>query len=284
MGKVIHENCTNDVWLLLLKYLLREGISVNPRGLACYESLGVQTIIPMDYPIVTIAPRKLGYRFLFAEAWWILTGRNDVASIKPYSARISQFSDDGETFFGAYGPKIQEQLSYVIDKLVSDPHSRQAVINIWREYPPQSKDYPCTLSIQFMIRNDKLYCIDTMRSSDAWLGWPYDIFNFSMLSAFIALELKKYTGIKYNLGNLIMNIGSSHLYIDNFVDANECVANPWPVMYKHAEPFLYEPLSPTKRWDSAQKLVEHLLCIAEQRVDDLEDNWCSELAAGIYNK
>jgi len=208
----------NSTWLALLYYISQYGIEARPRDMLVKERLGVQTRFSMQHPVVNNHERKIGRRFLAGEAWWILSGRNDVESISPYSSQIANFSDDGYAFFGAYGPKIVDQMTYVVGSLISDPDTRQAVINIWRESPRKSKDVPCTLSVQFLLRDGFLCVVDTMRSSDIWLGWPYDAFNFSMLGAYVALRLRE-VGIPVKLGDLIMNFGSSHLYERNFEDA-----------------------------------------------------------------
>lgn len=221
----------DHAWLALIKKVVRDGKHTKPRGLTCKEIIGHQTVVDMNYPVVTTRP-KLGYRFLAAEAWWILRGKNDVASIAPYSRHIANFSDDGETFFGAYGPKIIDQLPYVINSIIDDMWCRQAVLDIWRPCPPKSKDIPCTLSAQFLLRPQvdglgieslKLHCIDTMRSSDAWLGWPYDVFNFSMLSACVALALRLRLGKRIDLGTLTLTAGSQHLYVHPKVDGNNSI-------------------------------------------------------------
>lgn len=214
---------TNTEWQAALSALMQGGQSVSPRGIPCRELLGYQTVIPMNDPVVTIPQRKLGYKFMAAEAYWILSGDNRVATIAPYSKKIAQFSDDGKTFFGAYGPKIHEQLDYVTHKLRDDPYSRQAVINIWRENPPQTKDVPCTISVQWLIRDGKLHCIDTMRSSDIILGWPYDVFNFSMMSLWICCVLRTAYGLKLRLGNLYLTAGSLHLYESDEAVARQCI-------------------------------------------------------------
>lgn len=271
-------NSATDTWFKLIDALLlcSHGI-VRPRNNDCFEFMGLQTVTPMCNPILCAKHRNIGYRFMFAEAWWILTGRDDVASIHPYSKNIAQFSDNFTTFFGAYGPKIVQQLPYVIAKLAIDNDTRQAVINIWRESPPQTKDVPCTLSVQFLIRGNRLYCIDTMRSSDAWLGWPYDTFNFSMLSSFIILKLREHYNINLELGNLIMNIGSSHLYITNHEQALWCLTHP-EINYQYPE------LNPLVEWEHGFDLIHHLQCVAEQTPDNLKSEWCKDLATGIFNK
>jgi thymidylate synthase len=190
------------------------------------EVIGNQVRVDMRHPVVLSRTRRLNYKFMAAEAWWILSGKRDTQSIGKFCKNILQFSDDGETFFGAYGPKIRNQLGSVIRCLEMDRDSRQAVINIWRENPPVSKDIPCTLSAQFLIRDNKLHCIDTMRSNDVWLGFPYDVFNFSMLSWKVLDELRfrnpSYQSLE--LGSLYLNAGSHHLYERNRVMAERITA------------------------------------------------------------
>lgn len=207
-------------WLKLLSEILYVGVSVTPRGLATEEILVHTSVVNMNYPIVNIPERKLNYRFMFAEAWWILSGSNRVADISQYMKGISQFSDNGITFRGAYGPKIVEQLDYIVETLAKEQNTRQAVLNIWRENPRSTKDYPCTLNMQWLIRDGKLNCITNMRSSDAWLGWVYDVFNFSMISNWILIALRKNHGIEIKLGNLYLTAGSQHLYFQNIEQAS----------------------------------------------------------------
>lgn len=216
---------STESWYNDLEYIYDYGGRVVPRGKATREKIGYKSIINMMYPVITCPIRQLGYKFMFAEACWILSGANDVETISKYSKDIANFSDDGVTFFGAYGPKIVEQMMYVANTLLTDPDSRQAVINIWRENPGPTKDVPCTLSIQFLIRDGMIHCVDTMRSSDLWLGHPYDIFNFSCLSAFLCILLRK-RGLNLGLGQLTMTAGSKHIYSKNF-DEVENVLDHW---------------------------------------------------------
>lgn len=204
-----------SAWLRLLRSLLLVENITSPRRQETQEIIGYSTRLDMRYPVVISPQRKLGYRFMAAEAAWILSGDNRVSSISPYSKEISRFSDDGVFFFGAYGPKVVDQLSYVISSLVGDISTRQAVINIWREKPAKTKDVPCTLSIQFLIRGNLLHAVVSMRSSDAWLGVPYDWFNFTMLSAAVALLYRDKTGTQLELGELNFHTGSQHLYAVN---------------------------------------------------------------------
>ena len=198
--------------------------SISPNGKPTFEVLHRTIDIDMRKPVLVIPSRKLSYTFMLAEAHWILTGDNRVKTIEPYNKHISQFSDDGETFFGAYGPKILNQISYVANELIRDPCSRRAGLNIWRENPPSTKDTPCTVSIFFTIRDNKLAAHVFMRSSDIWLGLPYDVFTFSMLAHLVCAIVNKDLCNRISPGSLYLTAASSHLYLSDLALALQCSA------------------------------------------------------------
>lgn len=215
----------NTEWVKLLADIMQYGSPTYPRGIATKEIIGRTSVIDMSNPIIDIPQRKMNYKFMCGEAYWILSGSNRVSEIKKFMKAITIYSDNGLMFNGAYGPKVVEQLWYVTDSLFKDKDSRQAVMTIWRENPHPSKDIPCTLSLQFIIRDNMLHCIANMRSSDAWLGWVYDTFNFSMISAWVAIFLRN-KSIEFEnlqLGNLHLTVGSQHLYNQNFEQAQEVI-------------------------------------------------------------
>ena len=220
-------------------------MSTKPRDMETMEILSYTSIVDMTSPIVTLKARKLNYSFMNAEAAWILSGCNDVKTICKYCENMRQFSDDGSYFFGGYGPRFYNQRQYIINTLRLDPFSRQAVINIWRECPLPSKDIPCTLSWQFLIRGEQLDMIATMRSSDAWLGWPYDIFNQSMTAAWIALEI----GGGLKLGKLYLNCGSQHLYERDYNKASNVI---------ESSDIVYTRSFNTSEYRSGQELIDTL--------------------------
>jgi thymidylate synthase len=202
----VHHNDFASAWFDLLACLHDHGKPVSPRGYETHELLGVHVLVDdMTQNILVHPARNLSYRFLVAEWLWIASGRNDVESITKYNKHIAQFSDDGVTFAGAYGPRIAAQVPWVLEQLTK-PGSRQCVVQIWTPSPAASKDIPCTLSWQLLARDRVLHAIVTMRSSDVHLGLPYDFFNFSMLTMGLAGAL----GLAP--GSLIFNLGSSHLY------------------------------------------------------------------------
>lgn len=202
----------NNAYRSHLNTILAYGSDESARGLSFRELIGVQYTVPMNDPVVTIPERNTGYRFAAAEPFWILSGSNLLSEIAPYG-NMAPYSDDGYFMAGAYGPKVVDQLPYVCRTLAEDNGSRQAVINIWREKPGPSKDIPCTLSLQFLLRNGRLHCVATMRSSDAIMGLPYDTIMFSLASAYISSILcYHYGNASIKLGLLRLTMGSAHIY------------------------------------------------------------------------
>ena len=118
-------------WVEDLEFVFKYGNHVSPRGMLCLEALALRSVVSMANPIILNSRRRLGYKFMAAEAAWIISGRNDVASISQYSKDISKFSDDGITFYGAYGPRFRDQYDYVLGCLKKDIDSRQALATIW---------------------------------------------------------------------------------------------------------------------------------------------------------
>ena len=210
------------IWLEMVKDTLINGIDVAPRGKKTKELPQRTIVVNMRKPVLCVPERRLSYKFMAAEAYWILSGDDRVETISPYNKFIADFSDNGETFFGAYGPKIAAQLPYVIDKLAEDTDSRQAGLTIWRESPPVTKDVPCTIAVFFGIRDGKLNCHVFMRSSDIWLGIPYDVFNFSMLSHYVCCCLTNKHMSHVTPGKLYLTAASSHLYSKNWAQARAC--------------------------------------------------------------
>lgn len=225
----------NKVWMSLISHVLARGRKVNPRGQPTLE-LPQHTInVDMRRCVLTIPERKLNYKFMAREAFWILTGDDRVENISPWNSNIAKFSDDGVRFFGAYGPKVLGQLDYVVSKLVEDADTRQAGLTIWRENPPATKDVPCTVAIFFAIREAKLEVNVFMRSNDVWLGTPYDVFNFSMLGHLVCSRLnlphiaekrtQLHPSVRIEPGVLRLTAASSHLYLTNETDVASILVN-----------------------------------------------------------
>lgn len=194
-------------WRGVVLDLLQNGEEVRPRGQRTKELTHYSFVLSDPAANIMMNPiRAVSQPYAVAEFLWILLGRKDVATIAPFNKRIADFSDDGAEFFGAYGPWVAAQLPYVIKTLQADPDTRQAVMTIWRQSPPPTKDVPCTVAIQYLLRNGRLHAQTFMRSNDAWLGLPYDVFTFTRLQAYVA------AAIGVPMGRYVHTVGSMHLY------------------------------------------------------------------------
>jgi len=210
--QVITNSSIDGLYLDALECLMKNGTMTMPRGYQCLELSPFCTVLTdIQNNILANPIRKASKRFMAAELLWILLGRDDVEMIGFYSEKIKTYSDDGVTFFGAYGPKIMDQLSYVENVLRQDPWTRQAVLTIWRENPPATKDVPCTITMQFIRRPlERLNLNVYMRSQDAWLGFPYDVHNFTCLQLILA------TILGLEPGELRLIQGSFHIYQEHY--------------------------------------------------------------------
>lgn len=220
-----HHLSAQDAWVNTMIAIHSNGDVVSPRGIGTREILGNSFSFDMNYPVCYHQDRRLSYNFMAREAWTIACGTNAVSDINRYNSNIAKFSDNGVSFAGAYGPMFIYQRDYIIDTLVKDRHSRQAVFTIWKPNPGSSADYPCTLVFNFQIRNGKMHTFVNMRSSDAWLGLPYDMFNFTImtLNVLAAYNLKSYSLVE--LGHMHMMLNSSHLYDTNYDESRNVILN-----------------------------------------------------------
>ncbi len=232
----------NQAWLHALTLVLAHGNRISPRGMGTVELPHLTSVIDMRHPVITVKERNLNYRFMAAEAYWILSGDDSVEGIVPYNSQLLKFSDNGVDFAGAYGPRIEAQLGYVINTLIRDQDSRQAGLTIWKPNPPTSKDIPCTVAIWFQLRGGRLNVHVFMRSNDLWLGYPYDVFNFSMLGHYVAGSLTN-RGVPCDVGTLYHTAVSAHLYDLHLDEATKLIprvaptdllTRPVPAMDPHA--------------------------------------------------
>lgn len=229
----------NSQWIHQLIRVLASTSMVSPRGQQTYECLQSTVTYDMRRSVLIEPERKLSYKYMAAEAYWILKGDNTVEGIAPFNPKIADYSDDGKTFFGAYGPPILSQMPYVTDKLWADRDSRQAGLTIWRQSPPPTKDVPCTVAMFFLIRNHQLQMSVYMRSSDVWLGLPYDAFAFSMVGHYVCALYNERATMPIEPGSVMITAGSSHLYDTNFDAALRVVNTSGKRVSPESPPNLY---------------------------------------------
>lgn len=163
---------------------------------------------PLDN-IITNTPRKWDEKKAKAEFDWYMSGSNKVADIAEVLPRWKEFSDDGVTVNSAYGHIWMPQLDFIIAKIRNNKYTRQAVLTLHNSknfLNYSGKDCVCTLSIQFLFRNNALDMHVNMRSNDIVWGFCNDQYAFSNLQKYVCDKLH------VSIGNYYHYAVSMHIY------------------------------------------------------------------------
>ena len=210
------------------------------RGIGCREitNLSIELTDPRNRFVWNKA-RDMNYEFAMKFFLWMLNGDTDFSYVAGSNANAQNFIDKPKddkampaNFSTAYGPRIQKQLHYILDELKRDKESRRAVIHILNEGDldmlgtDTKEEYPCTDSITFMIRDNKLHMYTHMRSNNMVLTVCYDMFNFTMFHEYVLRALHAvYPDLE--LGTYYHNIVSAHYFdreqtlVDSILATNE---------------------------------------------------------------
>lgn len=162
------------------------------------------------------------------ELCWYLSGSDDLAFIEHYLTHYGKYAEDTGEVKGAYGPRLVDfdginQIDYVINQLARKPSSRRAVIQLFDHADVQGdfRDVPCTCTMQFLIRKNRLQLVVFMRSNDIYRGLPHDVFSFTMIQELVARTLN------VELGSYVHIVGSLHLYTEDAASASEFLDEGW---------------------------------------------------------
>lgn len=203
----------DDVLNDLYEALLKEGVhNVSTNG-SSLEFLGVTLRLAKPRARLSRSQTRARPFSALGELLWYLSGSDEAAFVGPY---IPFYVKEGKPAVvnGAYGPRIRsrhgfDQLQAAIDMMRRKDGSRRTVIQLYEArdlLADDGVDIPCTTTMQFHRRGGVLHMSVTMRSNDAYLGLPHDVFCFTMLQELVAAELN------LELGEYIHMVGSMHLY------------------------------------------------------------------------
>lgn len=140
--------------------------------------------------------RNVSEKYSNAELRWYWSGDNSCKTIGQHASMWLRLSDDGETNNSAYGYILhkkhnKDQLDEVIRLLKADKYSRKAVLSITDPKVDKltTKDFQCTIALQFLVRNDELTMTVYMRSNDVYFGLPYDYIYFTSIGQYVTEQL-----------------------------------------------------------------------------------------------
>lgn len=161
-----------------------------------------------------------------AEVAWFLQGEKDSMWLQGYTAMWNKFVErDGRTVANAYGYRWRkhfgrDQIKRAITTLLDDRTSRQIVVSAWDPSSDglgeKSKNFPCPTHFTFSVTGNALHSSLFLRSSDVFVGLPYDVMGHSLLMAMMSVEL----GLR--LGVLHVTLAHAHLYVKHHEMAVRC--------------------------------------------------------------
>ena len=217
----------DDVMRSVIEQVLRIGEHIHPTKGPAKELSGV--LLEITNPLARISRTATkGKPFsCLGELFWYLAKTNDLAFISYYIPAYKAYAD-GQEIFGGYGPRLFnwegiDQFANVASLLSKKPDSRQAVIQLFdaHDIVKIHKDIPCTCTLQFIVRQNQLHMFTHMRSNDAFIGLPHDIFCFTMLQEIMARTLS------VQLGRYKHMVGSLHLYNESMNNAQQFLDEGW---------------------------------------------------------
>jgi thymidylate synthase len=229
---IITEN-PSEALELATQYVIEHGDAIAPRNMVTLELLNVtlQVQKPWNLPLY-IENRKLNQNIGIKEALQLVGQITDPESILETTSVFGRFMDDN-ILYGSYGPRIHGNLGKLVNQLKKDYSTRQAVLTIFdsdKDLNADVKDVPCTLTLQYFIRDNRLLARTSMRSNDVFLGLPYDLTQFIALQGAIAKALD------VEMGSYTHTVGSMHIYEEHIPQAQ------WIKSYFNGSYRDYEPM------------------------------------------
>lgn len=215
-------------WWSLLTFDGAKRIQDSRDGLVVDEVINAVTVIKDPTRcIMKNNIRKMPMRYAVGELLWYLSGNNKLSAIQKFTKAWDRMSDDGETVNSNYGYCLMHkfgfnQIEQALTQLRDNQSSRQVVLHIKEArnlIDNPTKDLNCTVCLQLFIRDGKLYMTTYMRSNDLWMGFPYDVFQFTCLQILLAMELN------VELGTYTHIAGSLHLYERDYAKGEANLGN-----------------------------------------------------------
>lgn len=206
-------------YLDLLRHVRENGEFKGDRtGTGTYSVFGHQMRFDLQKGFPIITTKKLHLRSIIHELLWFLSGDTNIKYLKENGVRIwDEWADENGDLGPVYGyqwrswpaadGKKIDQISKIIDQIKNNPNSRRIIVSAWNV--PYIEDMalpPCHCLFQFYVSNGKLSCQLYQRSADIFLGVPFNIASYALLT----LMLAQVCGLE--AGEFIHTFGDAHIY------------------------------------------------------------------------
>lgn len=235
-------------YLDLCRRVLTEGIKKEDRtGTGTLSVFGHQMRFNLNAGFPLVTTKKLHTRSIIYELLWFLQGNTNIQYLQEHGVHIWDawadergdlgpiYGKQWRSFSGANG-KTVDQIRAVIDEIERDPDSRRLVVSAWS--PPELADMalpPCHCLFQFYVARGKLSCQLYQRSADIFLGLPFNIASYALLTHMVA----HVTGL--DPGEFIHTIGDAHLYMNHVEQVQEQLTRtPYPLPALRLNPAIQE--------------------------------------------
>ncbi len=210
-------------YLDLMKHVLENGIDKGDRtGTGTRSVFGYQMRFNLadGFPLVTT--KKIHTRSVIHELLWFLKGDNNIKYLKENGVSIwDEWADEDGNLGPVYGVQWRswptatgesiDQITQVIDQIRNNPNSRRLIVNAWNVAEIEHMALPpCHTFFQFYVADGKLSCQLYQRSADIFLGVPFNIASYALLTLMIA----QVTGLEP--GDFVHTLGDAHLYSNHF--------------------------------------------------------------------
>ena len=215
-------------YLHLLRHVLEHGTDKSDRtGTGTRSVFGWQMRFDLRQGFPLLTTKKLHTRSIVHELLWFLRGETNIGYLKQHKVSIwDEWADsDGElgpvygkqwrSWQGAQGQTI-DQIAWVVDEIKRNPDSRRLVVSAWNVADlPQMALMPCHALFQFYVAGGALSCQLYQRSGDIFLGVPFNIASYALLTHLIA------QACDLQAGDFVHTLGDAHLYSNHFDQARE---------------------------------------------------------------
>jgi thymidylate synthase len=215
-------------YLQLLRHILDDGVRKDDRtGTGTLSVFGYQTRYDLSKGFPLLTTKKLHTRSIFHELLWFLKGETNIKYLRDNKVTIWDEWADAEGNLGpVYGKqwrrwegkdgKVHDQIASVIEQIKTNPNSRRLIVNAWNVGELDTMALPpCHLLFQFYVAQGKLSCQLYQRSCDVFLGVPFNIASYALLTSMVA----QVTGLQP--GDFVHTLGDAHLYLNHLDQARE---------------------------------------------------------------
>ena len=215
-------------YLQLVEHILNQGVEKADRtGTGTRSIFGYQMRFPLKDGFPCVTTKRLHMKSIIHELLWFLRGETNVAYLRDHGVTIwNEWADEqGElgpvygsqwrSWRGADGEAI-DQITELITELKRNPNSRRLIVSAWNVAEvPKMRLPPCHLLFQFYVAEGRLSCQLYQRSADVFLGVPFNIASYALLTMMIA----QVVGLEP--GDFVHTLGDAHLYNNHFDQARE---------------------------------------------------------------